>query len=126
MLEAKLELKMEENLYHYWAYVIRVYDGDTIHVDIDLGLKNWKKDEKIRLARINAPELRGDERNAGIKSRDFLENLILKKFVLLQTKKDRKGKWGRYIGEIWLKMDDQWVNVNDLLVEKGFAVYMDY
>jgi len=126
MLEAKSELKMEENLYHYWAYVIRVYDGDTIHVDIDLGLKNCKKDEKIRLARINAPELRGDERNAGIKSRDFLENLILEKFVLLQTKKDRKGKWGRYIGEIWLKMDDQWVNVNDLLVEKGFAVYVDY
>ena len=117
---------MDEKLYHYRAFVVSVYDGDTIHADIDLGLGIWQKNEKIRLARINAPELRGDERDAGIESRDFLRSFILHQSVLLETKKDRKGKWGRYIGEIWMKTDDQWVNVNDQMVEKGFAVYMDY
>ena len=46
-------------------------------MDIDLGLDIWQKNEKISLARINTPELRGDEREAGIKSRDALIDLIL-------------------------------------------------
>ena len=65
---------MKDKLYHYRAKVASVYDGDTIRVDIDLGLKSWIKDEKIRLNRINAPELRGDERPEGIKSRYLILN----------------------------------------------------
>ncbi len=53
---------MKENLYHYRAVVVSVYDGDTCTVDIDLGLNTWVRGEKLRLYRINAPELRGSER----------------------------------------------------------------
>ena len=117
---------MKDKLYHYRARVASVYDGDTIRVDIDLGLKSWIKDEKIRLNRINTPELRGDERPEGIKSRDYLRDLILGKKIMLQTIKDKQGKYGRYIAEIWIEKDGEWVNVNDLIVEKGFAEYKDY
>jgi micrococcal nuclease len=58
-------------LYYYSAEVVRVYDGDTIFLNIDLGMSTFVKSEKIRLAHINTPELRGEEREDGIKSRDF-------------------------------------------------------
>lgn len=118
---------MKNHLYYYLANVISVYDGDTIRADIDLGLSTWVKNEKIRLARINAPELRGLEREAGLKARDFLRELILGKEIVLQTIKDRKGKYGRYLAEIWLEQDDgKWINVNDRMVEVGHAAYHQY
>ena len=118
---------MDSNLYHYRAIVNSVYDGDTCTVDIDLGLRTWIRSEKIRLHRINAPELRGPEREAGLKSRDFLRSQIEGKEVYIQTFKDKKGKYGRYIADIWLQAESgTWINVNDLLVEKGYAVYHNY
>ncbi len=110
-----------DNLYHYRATVVRVYDGDTIWVDIDLGFHIWFKRVKIRLARIDAPEIRGPERPAGLVARDFLRQLILNKPILLQTLKDRKGKYGRYLGEIWLEQEGQYINVNDEMLARGYA-----
>jgi micrococcal nuclease len=117
---------MEYSLYHYRAKVISIYDGDTIRLDIDLGLKTWIRNEPIRLARINAPELRGAERPAGIEARDFLRSLIQDKNVIIQTIKDDKGKYGRYIGEILLEKDGGWININDLMVQNGHAEYKEY
>ncbi|MCI0505719.1 MAG: thermonuclease family protein [Gammaproteobacteria bacterium] len=118
---------MKSHLYYYRALVKYVYDGDTITVDIDLGLHAWMHDEKIRMARINTPELKNDEREAGLKSRDYLRGLIEGKEIFLQTFKDEKGKYGRYIAEVWLEQSpNEWINVNDLLVEKGYARYASY
>lgn len=118
---------METTLYHYRALVTKVYDGDTCTVDIDLGLGSWIRGEKVRLYRINAPEVRGAERPAGLRSRDFLRSKILDKEVLLETVKDKKGKYGRYLADIWLKDENgNWANINDLLVQQGHAVYKEY
>ncbi len=117
---------MTKKLYHYKAVVVSVYDGDTIHVDIDLGLYTWRMNEKIRLARINAPELRGAEKEQGRAARDYLRSRILGKKIFLETLKDRRGKWGRFLGEIWLRENGAWVNVNDEMVEKGFAQFVTY
>ena len=118
---------MDSNLYLYKAKIISVYDGDTCRADIDLGLHTWIRNEKLRLLRINAPELRGKERQAGLSARDFLRDIILKKEVIIQTKKDRKGKYGRYLAEIWVEQEkDVWANVNDLMVADGFAEYKEY
>ena len=118
---------MELQRYIYKAVVTSVYDGDTCTVDIDLGLRTWIKGEKIRLNRINAPEVRGAEKEAGIKARDFLRTIILDADIILQTFKDSKGKYGRYLGEIWAKHESGgYYNVNDLLVEQGYAIYQDY
>lgn len=88
-------VKIEDQLYCYRANVISVYDGDTVRADLDLGLKTWIKNENLRLARINTPELRGDEREAGLAARDFLRGKILDQEVVLETIRDRKGKYGR-------------------------------
>lgn len=119
-------MKDKSFLYHYNAMVIAAYDGDTITVDIDLGLKTIVKGEKLRLNRINTPEVRGAEREAGLVSRDWLRERIVGKTVLIETFKDKKGKYGRYIAEIWLPENDSYTNINDELVEHGLAVYKDY
>ena len=118
---------MEKILYHYKAKIVEVYDGDTCTVDIDLGLHIWNKGEKIRLTRINAPELRGTERTKGLKSRDFLRSLIFDKEVFIETIKDKKEKYGRYLGEIWLEDEKgKFININDEMVRNGFAKYQKY
>lgn len=118
---------MDNSLFHYRAIVRSIYDGDTCTVDIDLGLGCWVHGEKIRLYRINAPELKGAQREAGLLSRDFLRKKIQGKEVFIHTVKDKKGKYGRYLADIWLKSeDDRWININDMLVQNGFAIYKDY
>jgi micrococcal nuclease len=118
-------------LYNYKARVTGVYDGDTCTVDIDLGLHTWIHEEKLRLHRIDAPEVRGIERPAGLAARDFLQSLILGKEVHLETIKDQEEKYGRYLAEIFVQQTtpeggEIWVNVNDLMVQNGHAVYKDY
>ncbi|MDZ8119537.1 thermonuclease family protein [Pontiella agarivorans] len=119
-------MKTADWLFHYKALVTAVYDGDTITVDIDLGLKIAVRGEKIRLHRINAPEVRGAEKEAGKVSRDFLRSRILGKEILIETIKDKKGKYGRYLAEIWLEENSSYININDELVETGHAEYKDY
>ena len=117
---------MEDSLYNYTAKVVSVYDGDTCRVDIDLGLSTWIHNESIRLHRINAPEVRGEEREAGLAARDFLRDLIEGREIVLQTIKDKKGKYGRYLGEIWIEHQGQKINVNDFIVANGHAIFKDY
>ena len=117
---------MQGKLYHYRAVVQSVYDGDTCTVDIDLGLNVWVRKEKLRLYGINAPEMRGAEKEAGKKSRDFLRQQIDGKEIFIQTIKDKKGKYGRYLANIWLEKDGDWININELLVSEGYAVYKAY
>mgnify|MGYP005661708603 CR=1 FL=1 len=104
-------------MYEYRAYVRRVYDGDTITVDVDLGFGIMFKGQKIRLIRINAPEIRGSERESGLKSRDALRSLISNKWVILKTYKDKKGKYGRWLAEVFINE----TCVNDWLISEGLA-----
>ena len=110
-------------MYEYRAKIIKVYDGDTVTAEVDLGFK-IKITEKLRLAGINAPEVRGIDKEKGKLSRDFLRELILDKDVTIKTNKDKKGKYGRYIAEIFL--DDIEISINDHLVLSGHAVHKDY
>jgi micrococcal nuclease len=94
-----------------------VHDGDTFTVDIDLGFGVWLKDQIIRLYGINAPELKGEFRSLGFTSRDRLSELTINKEIILETIKDKKEKYGRWLGIV--SVDGK--NVNDLLVKEGFA-----
>jgi len=58
---------------------------------------------------------------------DTCTDLILDKEVYIQTIKDKKGKYGRYLGDIWLINEDESLsNINDLMVSSGFAEYKEY
>ena len=126
-LGKKLNLiSKDAELFHYKAIVQSVYDGDTCRVDIDLGLGIWIRNEKLRLVRINAPEMTGSDKAAGTASRDFLRELIDGKEIILESTKDQRGKYGRYLADIWIEQDGGWTNVNNALVAAGHAVYQDY
>ena len=116
--------KMQKNYYLYKATVVRVVDGDTVDLEIDLGMNVFVK-ERVRLARINTPETYGvkkdsEEYKAGMKAKERLEELILGKEIALETVKDKKGKYGRYLGEIYTTGPD-WICVNSLLINEGHA-----
>ena len=114
--------------YAYKVKVVRVVDGDTIVVDVDLGFEVWLKKIVLRLDRIDAYETRlskkttpsmkllGQQAKAWVK--ENLENHPDK--VTIKTTK--RGKYGRWIAEVIV--DD--LNVSDALVSQGFAVYKSY
>lgn len=118
----------------YRANVESSYDGDTVHMDANLGLHTTRQ-VTIRLLGINAPELRGDQRELGIASRDHLRELMARydqipggdiQLVLQipnNSKDDsRRGKYGRYLGILWGKDEmGRPINLNDRMIEDGHA-----
>lgn len=112
-------------MYEYNARVSKVYDGDTITVVIQLGFGVFKN-ERLRLSGIDAPEIRGDERPFGLVSRDKLRELILGQEIIVKTYKDKKGKYGRYIAEVYKNSEQGIFCVNDWLVENKLAIYREY
>ncbi|MDQ7022251.1 MAG: thermonuclease family protein [Candidatus Gracilibacteria bacterium] len=90
----------------------------NITIDIDLGFNHIMKDQTIRLWGIDTPELRGDDKIFGKKVRDYVRERILGKQIILKSYKDKKGKYGRWLGEIFIDGE----NLNEELVKMGYAV----
>lgn len=110
------------SLYFYKAVVKSVYDGDTVTLDIDLGLGSWLKNQKIRLYGINTPEIRGEERESGLISKHRLSDMILGREIVIETHRDKTGKYGRWLATLWFeKENEDWININKLLVSEGLA-----
>lgn len=112
-----------EPAYLYRAEVVRVVDGDTIDVDIDLGFYTWLHTQRIRMVGIDAPETRGQEKAAGEAATLFLRNLIENKAIILRTYKardggDQRGKFGRWLGRVYV----DGLDVNQQMIDSGHAV----
>lgn len=113
---------MDKNLYWYKALCKSVIDGDTLDLEIDLGMNIFIR-ERVRLAEINTSEIFGvkvgsDEYNAGLKSKARVEELALSKTVFILTIKDKKEKYGRYLAKVYL---EDGTCLNDLLLAEGLA-----
>jgi micrococcal nuclease len=108
-------------MYNYKAAVTRVVDGDTVIVDIDLGFGVWLKEQSVRLAKINTPELKGSTRVAGVAAKEFLSKLILNKWVQIRTEKGQE-KYGRWLATILLEEDKNLIDINQKMVAEGHAV----
>jgi micrococcal nuclease len=108
--------------YQYRAKVVRVVDGDTIVVNVDLGFKTWV--EKIlRLARINAPEL---PTPAGIAAKEFVDKYLLinnSGEIFFTSKK--LDIYGRSVAEVQLDIADA-PYLSDAVVSSGNAAYKQY
>ena len=102
---------MNKNLYHYKVEKItKVVDGDTVYCTVSLGF-DIKKEVKLRIERIDTPELNSkdfDEREDAKHLRDHLRAVLKEAFntKTLYLHSDRKGKYGRYIGNIYWEGGD--------------------
>ena len=112
-------------MWHYRAKIVKIVDADTLDLDIDLGFGILKR-ERVRLARIDAWEVRGEERQQGLVAKNAVVELC-EQFnyeCSVSTSKDR-GKYGRYIAEIdfhYDKLGEPSVNLSDFLLKEGHAV----
>ena len=88
-------------MYEYKSVIVKVVDGDTVDVDIDLGFDVWLRNQRIRLYGIDTPECRTrnkQEKAHGLLAKAYVQKaLIVGRTYALTTKE--KGKFGRFLGE---------------------------
>ena len=115
-------------MYEYRCKVIKVIDGDTVDVDIDLGFDILLRDERVRIMGIDTPESSTRdkvEKKFGLASKARLKELIGgKSGPILKTQinkkgEDMRGKFGRILGDF---VTEDGRMVTDILVEEGHAV----
>ncbi len=117
---------LEHPLWNYRAKLDRVVDGDTIDFIVDLGF-GLSKRERVRVAGIDTPEIRGEERPDGLRAREFVvKALPTEDWIYLTTEKER-GKYGRYIAHIWVfDAEGIWHNLAEDLLDAGLAERVEY
>ena len=106
-------------MYTYKFKVVRVIDGDTVDMLIDLGFNTFSQ-QRVRLEGIDAPETRGkpDEVEAiGRQSTQWLTDRLLNTEAMRLDSRTGQGKYGRYLVTIY----DRDVNINQEMVDRGLA-----
>ena len=113
-------------MYEYRCTVVKIIDGDTVDVDIDLGFGVWMKKQRIRMYGIDTPESRTRdlvEKKYGLAAKEFLTGMLNDKAgITLKTHKDKEGKFGRILGELWRTTDFADKSINEYMIEKHHAV----
>ena len=113
-------------MYEYKCKVLRVVDGDTVDVDIDLGFGVWLHKARVRIMGIDTPESRTSdkvEKVFGLAAKERLISLLGENAILdTQVSKkgeDMKGKFGRILGNFRTLAGE---HCADILIEEGHAV----
>jgi micrococcal nuclease len=113
-------------MYEYRCKVLKVIDGDTVDIDIDLGFGTWIRNERVRIMGIDTPESRTSnliEKKFGLAAKSRLQELLGETAILkTQVSKkgeDMKGKFGRILGNF---ATEDGRNCADILCEEGHAV----
>jgi micrococcal nuclease len=111
----------------YEGQVVKIVDGDTIDLEIDLGFRTSVR-VRAHLMGINAPEL---STQVGRELRDLLRDVIpVGSYLNIETFKNHPNKHGTWLaviqrpmtGAFWEEQDPKVETLNDFLVEAGFAV----
>jgi len=117
----------DKRLWFYRAKITRVIDGDTVEAVCDLGFGSYRV-ERLRLAGVDAPELRPrrgtpEEREAerllAHKAKERVAELLEGREVVIRTYKT--GSFARWIAQVYHDPADRTKTVNDLLLEEGLA-----
>tara|TARA_Y100000310_G_scaffold20777_1_gene20151 strand:- start:1828 stop:2196 length:369 start_codon:yes stop_codon:yes gene_type:complete len=89
-------------MFDYRCKLLRVVDGDTIDVNLDLGFNVWHK-ARVRMLGIDTPESRTrnlEEKALGLASKARLKDLLKGNKIEIECSKE-KGKFGRVLGIVW-------------------------
>lgn len=110
-----------EVTYTYNAQVIRVVDGDTAELDVDLGFDVHFR-ISVRFKSYNAPELHGPNKAAGQAAKEELIQLLTGHSIIIRTDKLYSQSFARYLAEVYVGTADGWVSVAEHMKSKGFNV----
>ena len=108
-------------MFEYKCKLVKVVDGDTVDVDIDLGFGVWLQKQRIRLYGIDTPESRTSdevEKLYGLAAKENMQKWLDGGNLKIKTHKDAKGKFGRILGELYTHN----TNINDKMIEQHHAV----
>ena len=111
-------------MFDYQCKLVRVVDGDTIDVNIDLGFSVWHK-ARVRMLGIDTPESRTrnlEEKALGLASKARLKEILKGRQISIECNKE-KGKFGRVLATVWAvdKGTGESIDVNTRLIEEGHA-----
>jgi len=118
-------------MYEYNCKIVKVVDGDTVDVDIDLGFGMWLRNERVRVHGIDTPESRTRdkvEKVFGLAAKRFVQQVLPKgSSQTLVTEKpgdESKGKFGRILGKfkIYDAKTDRWDFMGNIMIREGHAV----
>jgi len=118
-------------MYEYNAVIVKVVDGDTLDVLVDLGLEIFKK-LRVRLYGIDTPEVYGvkhdsEEYAEGKKASDFVKKLLPQGTkVTIRTIKDKRGKYGRYLARVFFNFESGKMDLAALLLRENLAKTRKY
>lgn len=116
-------------MYEYKVKVLKVVDGDTVDVDIDLGFKVWLRNERVRLHGIDTPESRTrdlEEKKYGLAAKNFLKTALKNGTVVMKV--HDRGKFGRILGELFIKDNEghpvfeNQISINEHMIINKHAV----
>ena len=114
------------NTNEYDVVVVKIVDGDTVDVDIDLGFGICLKDERVRVMGIDTPESRTSDKVEdlfGEAAKARVKELMKDGGKLITTEdksgEDMKGKFGRILGDFRLPSGK---TLTETLIEEGHAV----
>lgn len=118
-------------MYEYTAKVLRVIDGDTLEVEIDLGF-NVRFHDKVRLYGVDTPEISGPkaktEKVAGEAAKQFVLEWVAGNSEVLLRSHDARGigqeKYGRWLAVVVPLAGG--TSLNDELISSGHAVALVY
>lgn len=116
-------------MYEYRCKIVRIIDGDTVVVDIDLGFDIWLKDESVRFLGMDAPEVRTRdqvEKLFGEISKAYVEKMIpVGSMQIVKTERpNSRGKFGRVLGtfRIYDEKTDRWTSLSEVMIREGYGV----
>ena len=114
-------------MYEYRARLLKVVDGDTCDVDLDLGFNVILSNQRVRLFGIDTPESRtrdDEEKKFGLLSKQYLKDHLAESFKIRTHKDDARGKFGRILGEpiVYIPEFDREMSICEAMIHKGLAV----
>ena len=113
-------------MYEYRTNIVKIVDGDTVDVDIDLGFGTWIRNERVRIMGIDTPESRTSDKTEkvfGLAAKKRITELLgpspVLKTQVSKKGEDMKGKFGRVLGDFTTEDGRM---ITDIMIEEGHAV----
>ena len=113
-------------LYKYRAKVLRIIDGDTMDVDLDLGFDVVLAKQRVRLYGIDTPESRTRdkvEKKFGLLSKDFVKERcpVGSKVIIGTHVGDERGKFGLILGEVFA-IDKETSAISEISINRQMVI----